>query len=269
MSAGPADGQEPRSSAGAAVSSWELHGRALAHWWAGAHDTVVEVIDEVGEVDPVRVEVFFRPPEQLDEWELLALDACHGRVLDLGAGAGCHALALEARGLSVIALEVSADAVEVMTQRGVGDARCATAESWPAVAMASSWPAVSATELQSGSQEQPPSLEDGAVAESFDSMLMLMHGAGLAGDLDGFVALLAHVREVLVPFGALIIDSCDPGCGAAVAELHIAYQGEVGEPFDWLYLDAETLCDVARDAGFAAEVLWQDESGRHLCRLVC
>jgi len=223
-------------------SSWELHGEALRDWLDGARDTAVDVVDDEGEVDRVAVDVFFRGPDELEDWERVALAACKGRVLDLGAGAGCHALALQARGLSVTALEVSQDAVAVMEERGVQDARWTTVEDWAQVAT-------------------------GEHADRFDTLLLLMHGAGLAGDLDGLETLLAQARAVLSPGGSLIVDSRDPGCGAAVAELQVVYQGRRGQPFDWLYLDAETLCDLARQGGFEPERLWQGDGGRHVCRL--
>lgn len=243
-------------------SSWELHGRALRDWLDGARDTAVDVVDDEGEVDRVAVEVFFRGPDELEDWERAALDACKGRVLDLGAGAGCHALALQAQGLSVTAIEVSQDAVEVMQQRGVRDARLAAADSWPAVAMS---PTGACDPARS------PVTMGGAQAASgqhFDTLLMLMHGAGLAGDLDGLETLLARARKVLALGGSLIVDSRDPGCGAAVAELHVVYQGQRGQPFDWLYLDASSLCGAGEEAGFVAERLWQSDDGRHVCRLI-
>jgi len=219
------------------------------------------VVDDEGEVDRVAVDVFFRGPDELEDWERAALAACKGRVLDLGAGAGCHALALQARGLSVTALEVSRDAVEVLGQRGVQDARLATVDNWPAVAMSATGACASAG----------PSAGIGGAKDSseqrFDTLLMLMHGAGLAGDLEGLEWLLAQASGVLSPGGSLIVDSRDPGCGAAVAELHVVYQGQRGRPFDWLYLDAPSLRELAEEGGFVAERLWQSDNGRHVCRL--
>ena len=46
--------------------------------------------------------------------EEAALDLCRGRTLDVGAGAGCHSLILQERGLDVVAIDVAPEAVEVM-----------------------------------------------------------------------------------------------------------------------------------------------------------
>ena len=83
-----------------------------------------------------------------------ALSLCRGRVLDLGAGAGRHALELQGRGHEVTAIDVSREAVEVMRERGVRDARCGDL--------------------------------DAVDGERFDTILLLMHGIGLVGTLTGW-----------------------------------------------------------------------------------
>lgn len=58
---------------------------------------------------------YFQEPEQGD-W---AIERVRGRVLDLGAGAGRACLALQDRGLDVLALDVSPGAIETCRRRGV------------------------------------------------------------------------------------------------------------------------------------------------------
>lgn len=67
----------------------------------------------------------FRTESQMPVLERRALSLCSGRVLDVGAGAGCHSLALQQRGLEVTAVDISELSVETMRRRGVANARCA------------------------------------------------------------------------------------------------------------------------------------------------
>ncbi|HAJ45611.1 MAG TPA: hypothetical protein DCL54_03405 [Alphaproteobacteria bacterium] len=63
--------------------------------------------------------------ETIDPLEALALDLCRGRVLDVGAGAGLHALALQRRGLDVTGIDISPECVAIMRERGVRNADAA------------------------------------------------------------------------------------------------------------------------------------------------
>ena len=62
---------------------------------------------------------YFSKPDQLGPLEALACSKATGRVLDIGCGAGRHALAMAARGLDVTGLEPSAGAAQVARDRGV------------------------------------------------------------------------------------------------------------------------------------------------------
>lgn len=61
-----------------------------------------------------------------DEWhedERAAIDRVRGRVLDVGVGAGRHALYLQDRGHDVVGIDVSPGALEVCRRRGLRDVR--------------------------------------------------------------------------------------------------------------------------------------------------
>src|SRR5262245_2587531 len=145
-------------------------------YFAGKRHVTLVVYDDF-ERDEVPVAYFFREPKDFPPLERRALTLCRGRVLDVGAGSGCHALALQERGLEVVALETLPELVEIMTRRGVKNARCASIFDF------------------SG----PP----------FDTVLMMMNGLGLAGTLDGLRHLLAHLRHLVTPGGQVLADSTD------------------------------------------------------------
>ncbi|MBO0731003.1 MAG: methyltransferase domain-containing protein [Acidimicrobiaceae bacterium] len=79
------------------------------------------VVDIVSERDDGLVELdsfdYFSPP-QGPLWEWVLARVGH-RILDIGAGAGREALALQAMGKEVVALDVSPGAIEVCRRRGV------------------------------------------------------------------------------------------------------------------------------------------------------
>jgi methylase of polypeptide subunit release factors len=56
--------------------------------------------------------------------EQKALQLAKGRVLDIGAGSGCHTLALQEKGFTVKAIDISPLSCEAMKLRGVKDAEC-------------------------------------------------------------------------------------------------------------------------------------------------
>ena len=232
----------------ALVAAWEQLSRGRR-----ADVAPLEVHDADGPGEPVSPTTFFREPDAFEDWERALLDACTGRVLDVGAGAGAHALCLQRRGHAVTALDVDPDCVRVMTARGVVDARCGTLAD----------------------------MDDGP----FDTLLFAMHGIGLAGDLPGLHWLLAECWRLLAPGGAVLLDSRAPDAAldaAAAADLAAPYPGETelwmrhgpltGAAFGWLFVDAATLTAVAARVQLSATITrcppeQPDVPGRYLARL--
>lgn len=66
--------------------------------------------------------LYFSDPDEWAERERAAMDRVEGRVLDVGCGAGRHALYLQEQGHEVVGIDDSPGAVEVAQDRGV-DAR--------------------------------------------------------------------------------------------------------------------------------------------------
>lgn len=79
---------------------------------------VIERDDGLLEVDGSD---YFRDIASWDDRDRWVLERAHGRVLDVGAGGGRTSLALQQRGQEVVALDVSAGAIEVCQRRGVSN----------------------------------------------------------------------------------------------------------------------------------------------------
>lgn len=242
---------------GEPVPSWEPLGRALEDRLMERECPEMAVSQEDGERWTFDVEVFFREVEDFPYLEWLALEECRGRVLDLGAGAGSHALELLERGLEVTAVDLDPRAVGVMRRRGVGDARRGDL-----------------FELLPGEGEA-----------RWETVLLMMNGIGVVGDLAGLDRFLSRAAELVAPGGQILLDSCDLRCNPDPREFlrmasrcraeryrgetrqRLDYDGRVGDWFPWIYLDPETLAEHAASHGWNVEILDDDEEGSYLARL--
>lgn len=224
---------------------------AVSDYLAGDDNAVVTVESNLTEDDYIPVHYLFRTFDEMPEMEQHALEACRGSVLDIGAGAGCHALALQERGFEVTALDISAGATEAMRQRGVQQILC----------------------------KNVFDLEG-----QYDTLLMLMNGIGIAGDLQGLDHFLEHAKSLLKPGGQILLESSDilymfeDEDGSVLLDLNTGYYGEVKYNmkykdqesgwFNWLFIDPAILEDYATKHGYSFELLFEGGSGNYLARLV-
>ncbi|MBG8554802.1 class I SAM-dependent methyltransferase [Hymenobacter guriensis] len=236
------------------VPSPDALGHALLAYHRGLDPAAtLTVHSNVAEDEALPASYFFRSLWEMPELERLALDECQGRVLDLGAGAGCHALELQSRGFLVKAVDVSVGAVQTMQARGVREVACHELFAVP------------------------------AEAGGYDTLLMLMNGLGLVGTLEGLERFLVFARTLLAPGGQILATSSDISYlyedeeGALVFDLNgpyygeveytMSYQSETGAAFSWLFADASILQDYAEAAGYEVEFLAEDEQQQYLVRL--
>ena len=203
------------------------------------------------EDDEIPVETLFRTYEDMPQIEQTALEMAQGRILDVGAASGCHSLALQEMGKSAVAIDISPLSVAVMKERGV-DAR-------------------------------QVDFYDETFSGPFDTVLMLMNGTGIIGNLDNISSFFDRLRQILSPDGVVLIDSSDlrylfeEEDGSLMIDLADDYYGQLdyqmeykdvlGEPFDWLYLDFATLAFYAEENGFKAEVVAEGDHYDYLAML--
>jgi SAM-dependent methyltransferase len=235
------------------TQSMDSYGQALLDFHQGAMSATITVLRDDGYASPLPAAVFFRKPSEFSGIERAALSLCKGKVLDIGAGTGIHTLALQAQGLPVTAIDISPQAVEIMSQHGVQDVR--------------------RVDLFDFHEER------------FDTLLMMLHGIGMVETLPGLDRFLSHAKQLASPGGQVIFDSLD--VRHTDDPLHLAYQeanrkagryfGEIrmrfeyqnqkGPLFGWLHVDAETLADHAGQAGWECRILHPREDGNYLAQL--
>ena len=200
-----------------------------------------------GDIEEMPVEVFYRQEEDIPELEFIALSLCDGKVLDVGAGAGVHALYLQEKGFEVDALEISEIACNIMRKRGVQHV----------------------IHADFFKLEGP----------RYDTLLFLMNGIGIAGTIDGFKKLLEHAKTLMTDRGQLIFDSSDisylydeyrinrPEHYFGEINFQYEYKGQMGQPFKWLYIDQQTLIKIAHELGWVVQILYEDDNDQYLVRM--
>jgi hypothetical protein len=209
------------------------------------------------EDDEIPVDGLFRSFVQMPVLEQTALRMAEGKILDVGAGSGCHSLALKSMGKEAVAIDISPLSVAVMTDKGI-DARLVN-------------------------------LYDENFKEQFDTVLMLMNGSGIIGRLENMGMFFDRMKKLLAPGGCVLMDSSDlrylyeDEDGSFEIDLADDYYGQIdyqmeyvpfnqtasvlGESFDWLYVDFDTLSFCAEQNGFKAEIVAEGEHYDYLARL--
>lgn len=227
-------------------------GAAIADYYKNGIAGRLRVISSMFDEDEIPVEHLFREEDEMSALELEALNLSKGHILDVGAGAGCHALALQDRGLRVTAIDVSPLSVKVMQDSGVNDVKLVN-------------------------------IYDETFVGQYDTILMLMNGSGIIGKIDNIAKFFARIGSLLAPNGQVLMDSSDliylfeDEEGGVDIDLAGDYYGEVdftmqyknikGETFDWLYIDFETLAYHAQENGYVAELVKQGDHYDYLARI--
>lgn len=220
-------------------------GAALYDYQQGERKHKLWIYNKYGPKEEMPVSTYFRDAEALSELELMALAHCRGKVLDIGAAVGCHSLLLQQKNIDVTALDASAKACAVMQQRGVKKV---------------------VNENIFNYKEQ-----------QFDTLLLLMNGIGLAATMEGLQILLQVLKTLLSADGQILFDSSNvdylyknkalPQHYYGEIDYQYAYRGKQCDWFKWLYIDQQTMQQMATQCGFALEVVAEDEYGQYLGRL--
>ena len=224
----------------------DIFGQALADYFNGNKPAKLWIHNKYGPKEEMPLDVYFRKEEELPDLEAYALRKCYGDVLDIGAGAGSHALILQDLGHKVTALDISGAAVKIMRQRGVSDTVEGDIFNFSGV--------------------------------KYDTLLLMMNGIGLTGTIEQFSLFLQHANQLLNKGGQLLFDSSDvaylyegkmPAQNGYYGEIayQYVYKGQKTEWFNWLYIDKDQLTATANDMGWQVEILFEDDMDQYLARL--
>lgn len=225
-------------------------GAAIAEFHKTGKADKLRVFSPDFDEDEIPVDILFRPFDDMPEIEQMALRMAKGKILDVGAGAGCHSIALQQMEKDVTAIDISPLSVETMTTLGV---------------------------------EKAIEQDFFTVTEKYDTILMLMNGIGIVGTIDNLPSFFKHIDTILSDNGQVLLDSSDisyifededgiiylPEGDKYYGELQyqMQYKEIKGESFPWLYIDFETLQGIAQQNGFMAELIHSGEHYNYLARI--
>lgn len=229
----------------------DLFGKAILDFQTNnsPEDLVTET--NISEADEMSVDYLFRSFNEMPKIEKKALQLTKGKVLDVGCGAGSHALHLQEKGFKVTAIDISANAIKACELRG----------------------------LKNALVKNLLDLEN----ESFDTILLLMNGTGIFGTLSETSKYLQKLKSLLNPNGQILLDSSDiiymfdeNEDGSYIIPVDgyygeltftISYKNETEEPFPWLYLDYNTLQNAAHANGLLCELVLEGKHFDYLAKL--
>lgn len=225
-------------------------GQALLDYQNNVAEQDINTFSSVGGEDVLPIAYLFRPYKTMPTLEQKALDLCQGKILDIGCGAGSHSLYLQEKGFDVTGIDISKGAIEVCQLRGLEKAK--KLDFWQ--------------------------LKD----QKFDTILLLMNGIGLAGYLAKLPDFFNHLKSILNPNGQILVDSSDiiymfeTEDGAydvpidsyyGEVQFTMTYKRQKSAPFNWLYLDINTLNYFANDNGFQCKIILEGSHYDYLAKL--
>jgi len=230
----------------------DLFGQAILDYQQGQYTEDIKTETTISEEDVLPLPYLFRSFEQMPALEQKALQMAKGKVLEVGCGAGSHGLYLQnERKLEVHSIDLSPKAIEACLLRGLRNAKVQNV-------------------LETIGQ--------------YDTILLLMNGAGMCGRLKKMGAFYAHLKTLLAPHGQILTDSSDiiymfdenPD-GSYDVPLYFDYYGEVDyvvkykgqkeKSFPWMYVDYNTLQNVAISVGLECELIAEGEHFDYLAKL--
>lgn len=229
----------------------DLYGQALLDYQQNGFTENIKTHSTLGGEDEYPLPYLFRDFNEMPKLEQKALTLAKGKILDVGCGAGSHSLFLQNKKQDVLAIDISKGAIETCKLRGIKNAH--TQDIWQ------------------------------IKEKKFDTILLLMNGAGMCGKLNNLSVFLKHLKTLLTPNGQILLDSTDviymfeDQDGNYIIDANKDYYGETqfsmeyknkkGKPFDWLYIDFPNLQQAANFCNLKCELIQEGSHYDYLARI--
>ncbi len=222
-------------------------------------DEVFEIVErDDGFIDAAPVkDRYFSNYKDWSAIEKRGIGYARGKILDVGCGAGRHALYLQKKGLDVTGIDTSPLAIQVCKTRGLRKARL-----------------LSINDVEKFGKS------------SFDSAIMLGHNFGLFQNRKKFKTLLKKFRKILSPKGVIIAETSDPyktknsvhvsyhawnlkrGRMGGQLKLRLRYKKMISPWFDYLFVSQKELRDLLHGTGWKIQKIFGSKEANYIAILV-
>jgi 2-polyprenyl-3-methyl-5-hydroxy-6-metoxy-1,4-benzoquinol methylase len=223
-------------------------GRAVLDFLDGEFEPDILVTSDWADDDVLPVPYLFRSFEEMPDWEQKALKLSTGKILDVGAGSGCHSKILMEMEKNVEAIDISEGAIEAMKSQGI----------------------------------KAQLIDFYEVEGTYDTILFLMNGLGMARTPSGLIELLEKCKSLLNVGGQVLFDSSDlmfmvddpqefetmhahDYYGTLAYQMHYAEQHS--EEDLWMYVDSDTVAHACHVVGLKYEKLMEGEHYNYLASI--
>lgn len=151
----------------------DLFGQALLDFQQKTMGSPLLLHTEYGPPETLPLERFFVGEDEFPDLDIFTLEQVYGKILDIGAATGRHALYLQNQGHDVTAMDISESCGIVIKEMGV----------------------------------EKIIIKDifNFEGQIFDTIFMLMNGIGIAGTIEGLKKLLRHLKPMLKPTSQLLL----------------------------------------------------------------
>jgi SAM-dependent methyltransferase len=192
---------------------------------------------------------------EYDEWsplERCAIEFAKGRILDIGCGAGRHAIYLQVKGFDVTGIDNSPGAIKVCKARGLKKALV-----------------------------RPISEVDKFKANSFDTIQMFGNNFGLFGSFDAARLILKKFSRITAPKAQIIAQSRNPyqttepehlayhrlnkrrGRMGGQLRMRVRFGKTIGEWFDYLFVSPAEMQNILKDTDWQIKEFLEPEAASY------
>jgi len=230
----------------------DLFGQAIYDFYFNNSPENIITETSISEEDEMDVSYLFRDYRNMPEIEQKALDLSRGKILDVGCGAGSHSLVLQKNHLDITAIDISKKAIETCKARGI-------------------------------KQTKVCHILDLEENTKYDTILLLMNGTGIFQTLNETKKYLTKLKKLLNSGGQILIDSSDiiymfdedEDGGKWISgsnyygelTFKLSYKNQIEDEFPWLYIDYNTLQNIAHANQLKCELVMEGKHFDYLAQL--